>query len=49
LRVAAEELGEQRERQRRRRVAALETLIELSSGQDLAAELQRISEERDAW
>ena len=49
MRVANEELAEQRERKRRQRVAALERLIELSSGQDLETELRRIGEERDAW
>jgi hypothetical protein len=49
MRVANEELHEQRERKRRQRVAALEQLIELSGGQDLEAELKRISEERDAF
>jgi hypothetical protein len=49
MRVANEELTEQRERKRRQRVAALEQLIELSRGQDLESELERIMEERDAW
>ncbi len=49
MRVANAELHEQRERKRRQRVAALEQLIELSGGQDLDAELKRISEERDAF
>jgi len=49
MRVANEDLDEYRERKRRQRVAALEQLIELSKGQDLEAELQRISEERDSW
>lgn len=49
MRVANEELHEPRERKRRQRVAALEQLIALSGGQDLDAELKRISEERDAF
>jgi len=49
MRVANDDLDEYRERKRRQRVAALEQLIELSKGQDLEAELQRISEERDQW
>lgn len=49
IRVAREELDEQRERKRRQRVAVLEQLIELSKGQDLEAELERIREERDAF
>jgi antitoxin component of RelBE/YafQ-DinJ toxin-antitoxin module len=49
MRVANEDLDEYRERKRRQRVAALEQLIELSKGQDLEAELQRINEERDSW
>jgi hypothetical protein len=49
MRVANEELDEYRERKRRQRVAALEQLIELSKGQDLEAELQRINEDRDSW
>lgn len=49
MRVANEDLEEYRERKRRQRVAALEQLIELSKGQDLEAELQRINEERDSW
>lgn len=49
MRVADEELSEQRERKRKQRVAALEQLIELSRGQDLESELARITEERDAW
>lgn len=49
LRVAEEELGTARDRRRRHRVAALEALIKLSGKHDVAAELKRISEERDAW
>ncbi len=49
LRVANEEVSEYRERRRRHRVAALEQLIKMSDGQDLEAELRRISAERDAW
>lgn len=49
MRVANQELEEHRERKRRQRVTALEHLIELSRGQDLDAELQRMAEERDAW
>jgi hypothetical protein len=49
MRVANEDLDEHRERKRRQRVAALENLIELSEGQDLEAELKRITQERDAW
>jgi antitoxin component of RelBE/YafQ-DinJ toxin-antitoxin module len=43
MRVANEEVQEQRERKRRQRVAALEFLIDLSSGQDLAAELKALA------
>ena len=49
MRVASEELAEHRERKRRQRVVALERLIDISEGQNLGAELQRISEERDEW
>jgi hypothetical protein len=49
MRVAGEELAEQRERKRKQRLTALDQLIELSAGQDLEAELQRVSEEREAW
>lgn len=49
MRVAGEELAEQRERKRKQRLTALDRLIELSTGQDLEAELQRISGEREAW
>jgi len=49
MQVANEDLVEYRERKRRQRVAALEQLIELSKGQDLEAELKRISEERAGW
>ncbi len=49
MRVAGEELAEHRERKRRQRMAALGRLIELSEGQDLAAELHRINEARDQW
>lgn len=49
MRVASDDLGEQRERKRRQRVAVLEQLIELSQGQNLEAELERIREERDAF
>ena len=49
MRVVNEELHDQREHERRQRVAALEQLIALSGGQDLEAELKRISEERDAF
>jgi hypothetical protein len=48
MRVADEELSEQRERKRKQRVAALEQLIELG-GQDLESELERINQDRDAW
>ena len=49
LRVAEEELDDVRQRRRRHRVGALDRLIQLSSGQDLDAELRRIRQERDAW
>ncbi len=49
MRVASEELAEHRARHRRKRVVALERLIEISSGQSLEAELRRIQEERDHW
>jgi hypothetical protein len=49
MRVAGEELAEQRERKRRQRVAALEHLIQLSEGQDVRAEIARLVEDREAW
>jgi hypothetical protein len=49
MRVANEDLEEHRERKRRQRVAALEHLIELSEGQDLHGELERMGDDRDAW
>lgn len=49
MHVANEVLKEQRDRKRRQRVAALEQVISLSAGQNLEAELKRISEERDAF
>ena len=49
MRVAGEELAEQRERKRRQRVAALEHLIQLSDGHDIDAELARLVEARETW
>ncbi len=49
LRVAGEDLGHVRERKRKQRLTALEHLIQLFDGQDTAAELERLSQERDAW
>jgi hypothetical protein len=49
VKVAEQEVAAYRERKIRRRVAAFERLVELSRGLDVAAELARISEERDSW
>jgi hypothetical protein len=49
MRVANEDLEEHRERKRRQRVPALERLIELSQGQDLDSELERIADDRNTW
>ena len=49
LRVAGEELAQQRERKRRQRMAALEHLIQLSDRQDIEAELVRLAEDREGW
>lgn len=49
MRAAGEEIAEYREKKRRHRVAILEQMIKISNGQDLKAELRRISRERDAW
>lgn len=49
MRVAGEELDEQRERERRQRMAVLEHLIQLSDGADIEGELARSVEHRESW
>ena len=49
LKVADAELGEHRARKAKQRSAALERLIEVSQGMDVAGELARITSERDEW
>jgi hypothetical protein len=49
MRVAREELVEQRARKRRQRSAILEQLIAISKGRRVTSELRRLGEDRDTW
>jgi hypothetical protein len=49
MRVAREELVEQRARKRRQRTTILEQLIRVSKGSRIDEELRQVSEERDRW
>jgi hypothetical protein len=49
LRVAQEELVDQRARKRRQRLAVLEQLIRISKGHPVDAEIRKLNKERDTW
>jgi hypothetical protein len=49
LRVADEELLENRARKRRQRSAVLQQLIKISKGSRVDAEIRQLSEDRDSW
>ena len=49
MQVAESEWGELRRRRARHRATALNRLIKLSKGMNVAAELERLGDDRDNW